>query len=369
MLVSGCSDALITKFQDMQCLANCNGSTSSPPVYFNQPVFQTLQMFLAEMTVGLVVLAQRLYDRDPAQEYAKLPDTENTAKQDQTVESPVSSLTGKRILLLAVPSTCDIIGSTLLNVGLLLLPVSIFQMVRGAVVLFVGSFSVVFLKRVLIRKQWAGLGLVTAGVFVVGLSAVRHEKSAAVEDGWKTLFGVLMILLAQVFTASQFVIEEFILQRYTMEPSQVVAWEGTFGTLITIAGSTLIYLVSPHSSAGTNSMFNLAGALSQIIHHGPLLASFLLILVSLSSFNVSGLTVTSLLSATSRSTIDTCRTLGIWAVSLCFGWESFELFQLVGFVVLVFGTLLFNGVIFSDEVKPPPRNKGKTVEQIEMMER
>lgn len=37
-----------------------------------------------------------------------------------------------------------------MNVGLLYTPVSIFQMTRGALVLFVGTFSVIFLK----RKLW-----------------------------------------------------------------------------------------------------------------------------------------------------------------------------------------------------------------------
>lgn len=35
----------------------------------------------------------------------------------------------------------------LMNVGLLYTPVSIYQMTRGALVLFVGVFSVVFLRR------------------------------------------------------------------------------------------------------------------------------------------------------------------------------------------------------------------------------
>ena len=50
-------------------------------------------------------------------------------------------------------------------------------------------------------------------------------------------------------------------------------------------------------------------------------------------------------SATSRSTIDTCRTLFIWIVSLFLGWETFKWLQVLGFVLLVYGTFLFNGLI------------------------
>jgi hypothetical protein len=43
----------------------------------------------------------------------------------------------------------------LMNVGLLYTPVSIYQMTRGALVLFVGVFSVLFLHRGLYVYQYA----------------------------------------------------------------------------------------------------------------------------------------------------------------------------------------------------------------------
>jgi hypothetical protein len=68
-------------------------------------------------------------------------------------------------------------------------------------------------------------------------------------------------------------------------------------------------------------------------------------------FNFFGLSVTRTVSATSRSTIDTCRTLFIWIVSLGLGWETFKWLQVVGFALLVYGTFLFNGI-----VQPPIRS-------------
>jgi hypothetical protein len=64
-----------------------------------------------------------------------------------------------------------------------------------------------------------------------------------------------------------------------------------------------------------------------------------------SGFNFFGLSVTHTVSATSRSTIDTCRTLFIWIVSLGLGWESFKWLQVAGFGLLVYGTFLFNDII------------------------
>jgi hypothetical protein len=67
-----------------------------------------------------------------------------------------------------------------------------------------------------------------------------------------------------------------------------------------------------------------------------------------SGFNFFGLSVTRTVSATSRSTIDTCRTLFIWIVSLGLGWETFKWLQVLGFALLVYGTFLFN-----DLIRPP----------------
>lgn len=64
-----------------------------------------------------------------------------------------------------------------------------------------------------------------------------------------------------------------------------------------------------------------------------------------SGFNFFGLSVTRSVSATSRSTIDTCRTLFIWVVSLGLGWETFKWLQVVGFALLVYFTFLFNGIV------------------------
>ena len=43
------------------------------------------------------------------------------------------------------------------------------------------------------------------------------------------------------------------------------------------------------------------------------------------------------------------RTLFIWIISLGLGWETFKYLQVVGFVVLIYGTFLFNNVVTSPE--------------------
>jgi hypothetical protein len=78
-----------------------------------------------------------------------------------------------------LPAICDIAGTTLMNVGLLFVAASIYQMTRGALVLFVGLFSVWFLKRHLGLYKWFSLFVVVFGVAIVGLAGAITKDDKA----------------------------------------------------------------------------------------------------------------------------------------------------------------------------------------------
>lgn len=72
------------------------------------------------------------------------------------------------------------------------------------------------------------------------------------------------------------------------------------------------------------------------------------IICSISSFNAFGVAVTKNASAAQRSTIDTSRTVLIWIFFLIYpgiGHEHFQALQLLGFVILVTGTLVYNEIV------------------------
>lgn len=50
-------------------------------------------------------------------------------------------------------------------------------------------------------------------------------------------------------------------------------------------------------------------------------------------------------SATTRTIIDTIRTMVIWSWGLLIGWQAFQYLQVIGFVLLVLGTLIYNYII------------------------
>lgn len=286
-------------------------------------------------------------------------------------------LQGWRVIMLGLPACCDITGTTLMNVGLLFVAASIYQMTRGALVLFVGTFSVIFLKRKLYLYHWLSLVVVVVGVGLVGLAGAISSKyksphsgpqdnpelarrmlmvardlasQAADESVVRTIVGIFLIAFAQVFTATQFCLEEFILEKYALQPLKVVAWEGTFGLLVTLFGQLILHFTVGTSKSGKYGYFDAEEGYREVFNNKTIAFTSLLIMVSIGGFNFFGLSVTRSISATSRSIIDTCRTLFIWLVSLGLGWETFKWLQVVGFALLVYGTFMFN-----DLVRPPIR--------------
>lgn len=355
-----------------------------------------VQMFIGEMGCWLVVLgfyltnlirsrftqAPVLYQ--PVQQEDEDDETIRPSSQEPT--SPVMKpfipktedrepLEGWRVILLGLPACCDITGTTLMNVGLLFVAASIYQMTRGALVLFVGTFSVLFLKRKLYLYHWLSLVVVVLGVGLVGLAGAlssdgkhphtdpeskleltrrivvlaREVASQATDETvLRTVVGVFLIAFAQIFTATQFCLEEFILEKYALQPLKVVAWEGTFGLLVTLLAQLILHFTVGVSKSGKYGYFDANEGYREVFTHKTIAVTSILIMISIGGFNFFGLSVTRSISATSRSIIDTCRTLFIWIVSLGLGWETFKWLQVVGFALLVYGTFMFN-----DLVRPP----------------
>lgn len=104
---------------------------------------------------------------------------------------------------------------------------------------------------------------------------------------------------------------------------------------------------SPAASFSGNPRGVLEDALDAFCQVGrqPLIALALLgNISSIAFFNFSGISVTKELSATTRMVLDTLRTVVIWAFTLALGWEVFHPLQILGFLILLTGTALYNGL-------------------------
>ena len=78
---------------------------------------------------------------------------------------------------------------------------------------------------------------------------------------------------------------------------------------------------------------------------GTIIALIVLTIVDISFYDSLGIACTKYASAAQRSTIDTSRTVFIWIVSVLLGLEKFVALEIPGFVILAFGTLLYNEIL------------------------
>lgn len=298
---------------------------------FEQPIYQTFVMFMGEFVCFFIFYITLFFQR------------RNSQKTGEILAE--SKLTGWRKLIFVIPTLCDMTATTLMNLGLIYTHASIYQMLRGAVVIFTGIMSIFFLKRKQYVYHWLGMFFVVCGIAVVGLASVLYQNEG--ESAKNPLLGDGLIILAQVFTAFQFVYEEKYLSKYEVPALQAVGFEGLYGVFI-LAVLMPIFQVTAGEAGDIGNFFDIKFAFEAFLHFPSITVSSIGCILSIAFFNYFGLTITKVLSATSRSTIDACRTISVFFVSLAVGWEFWNKYtwvQLSGFVVLILGTFTYNKVI------------------------
>jgi len=295
---------------------------------------------------------------------------------------------GLRQSYLMIPASfCDMCGTCLMYVSLTLTSAASFQMMRGAVIIFTGINSMIFLKARLKWFQWTGMFVVLGGLLITGLPDLLYPEEGTcfnnitnpdppiterpeyefdvyrlerlcpdpdAEEGGGTsneILGDILIICAQVIVSFQMVYEEKILTGYDIAPLQAVGWEGFWGFVGMSICLVIFYFVPVQSAQWAydpTPPYNLEDSIDGFIQLGNnplLLVAIMGTIFSIAFFNYAGQTVTKELSATTRMVLDSVRTLVIWIFSISIGWQKFQYLQAIGFVVLLTGMSLYNDLL------------------------
>ena len=129
-------------------------------------------MFIGELFCLIVYIIRKIFDN-----------------QDNSNSKAVNPF------LLAVPACFDIFGSSLMFVALTLCAASVYQMMRGVIVVITAFMALVFLGRKQYAHHWISLFTIVLGVFVVGvvnIMASNKEDSASTTS----FAGICLLLLA-----------------------------------------------------------------------------------------------------------------------------------------------------------------------------
>ncbi|CAC5373631.1 Solute carrier family 35 member F6 [Mytilus coruscus] len=325
MVITGSINTLSTKWADRERAPG----TADKPHGFDHPFFQAVGMFLGEMMCMVVFLVMYCSGRGVT---------------NRQRDANYCGL-GYNPLIFLPASLCDMTGTSLMYIGLNLTYASSFQMLRGAVIIFTALLSVAFLGRTIRAQMWIGIVSVIIGLAIVGVSDIIFNTDKN-KDTNGIIAGDLLIIMAQIIVAVQMVYEERVINRFTIHPLEAVGWEGIFG--FTLLGLLLIPFF--HIDAGafselpTHKLEDAIDAFHQLGQNWQILTATLGNIFSIAFFNFAGISVTREISATTRMVLDSVRTIIIWVAALALDWQKFIALQILGFVILIIGMMLYNDI-------------------------
>ena len=102
-------------------------------------------------------------------------------------------------------------------------------MLRGMKVLVTAVLSILFLKKKLYRHHWTSIAVIFIGLVLVGVAVLTASDSKSIDS---SPLGIVVLLIATVFSSCLYVVEEKLLGQYTLDPLKVVGLEGLWGTIM-----------------------------------------------------------------------------------------------------------------------------------------
>ena len=82
-------------------------------------------------------------------------------------------------LLVSIPACFDICGSTLMFIALTMCAASVYQMMRGVIVVITAVMAILFLGRKQFAHHWLSLFTIVLGVFIVGFVSIMASHKEA----------------------------------------------------------------------------------------------------------------------------------------------------------------------------------------------
>jgi len=294
------------------------------------------------------------------------------ARTDATVRAELDAapqITLRHLLLLGVPSVFDLASVVLLVSGLMHVPASMWMLLRGGCIVFVALMKQYVLKDALKPHMWAGVGVITLAVCLVGLSPVLNEDSPPSKEGEEAEGGGdgqlglgLALTIGGTFMQSlQYVYEEKMMSGETKAPPWLlIGMEGFFGTLLS---AFVVYPLAgflPGPDHG--SIESLDNTLTMLRHNPTLLKLSVIFCVTVFLLNSFSVLVTFMLSSVWHAILDNFRPISIWAVQLAIyalsdgqhgeQWTRGSYLQLLGLAVMLYGTAVYNGSVPLPGVRP-----------------
>lgn len=307
-------------------------------------------MFLGEMLCFFAYEVLYRLSKRKSSQYEEIDGNQNDSNQGGfKIEKLIAGNRNFNPFIFLPASCCDMLGTSLAYIGLNLTYASSFQMLTGAIMIFTGILSVIFLKTKMPKYRWLGILVVVCGLVVIGVCDLYYSNGSASIDKKKVILGDLLIIISLVISSIQMVYEEKFISKHEIPALKAVGWEGIFGFFI--LGLLLIpmyFIKVPAFSKDDpdNRLENALGAFYQMGQNPTILWATIVNTISIAFVNFSGISITKEISATTRVVLGNLRTLAVYVITISIGWQKFHGLQLLGLALLIIGIMVYNNILF-----------------------
>lgn len=176
------------------------------------------------------------------------------------------------------------------------------------------------------------------------------------------------MLISLIFNGFFYAYEQFLLKKHSINPMQMVGYEGIFGLILITIITTILSFIPCHFGEKT-CVFDSEDQpfielpfvfFKELFDHIELLIMVIAGLSLLAVYNLNGLRITKMFDALTRSLLNITKTSAVWVVGIIItiianGNEDFKIESLnvgvnlvkaVGFSVIIVGTMIYNKLIF-----------------------
>lgn len=168
------------------------------------------------------------------------------------------SIDRQTLLMLIIPSFCDLLCTALLLIAQLYITASLWQMMRGSIIIITALLKRFILQKRLRRYMWAGVGIITIAMCLVAstsfITAHEGETSKDPRIGNTHILhisamyfllttcglrfrlppGVLLVIVGCIAQGIQYVFEERVMAVEGAPPLVVIGMEGLWGTVLSL---------------------------------------------------------------------------------------------------------------------------------------
>ena len=277
--------------------------------------------------------------------------------REEVNSDPTGGLGWRFPLYAMLFASCDLLSTTLTGIGLVYCDASVVQILRGFVIVFTMFMAWIFLDRKPKLIQVVGVLFALTGLISVGVAAVISSKGDTHKTTQGTVLGIGLVLLSQLFSSVQFVLEEKLLKQNSEKTGPIpalflVGSEGLAGAILSIAVALPICNAIPGKDHG--SYENLKNSVYMLFHNDMITFLQFLYFASIAFFNWFSFVYSKALTSTARTLVDACRTIVVWAVMVTFyytlkhkygeGVNCWSILQGFGFILMLTGTTIHNNI-------------------------